>query len=286
MPGGTWEDALPQGTLVAPGAAEPRNGESIMRIHVGCELSFDFPQATPLIAILNVHFGGVSDLEPLDHLMTRPCSCARHGISRQLWQLVQSAGDAGRPLYPGYRHGNPRHRASPMWPNLYAVQHQIQQLPWASWIYSPLAAAIAKQTASPMRPGDCSRKILRRGGHGCRRSATSSTITSPSATTRRAPRGPRQEPTLNGAGFAATSPIWPSPLLPGCLNIPARYCTGYVSGIRPCRFLTKRGWILLPGWKFDPRRTLAHFRSAQQCASGGARAHRLWLRRCRCAPYA
>ncbi|TJW77823.1 MAG: transglutaminase family protein, partial [Mesorhizobium sp.] len=27
-----------------------------MRIHIGCEMSFDFPQETPLIAMLSVHY--------------------------------------------------------------------------------------------------------------------------------------------------------------------------------------------------------------------------------------
>ena len=43
-----------------------------MRIHVGCELSFEFPQTTPMIAPLNVHFSRVSDLERPDYLMTNP----------------------------------------------------------------------------------------------------------------------------------------------------------------------------------------------------------------------
>ena len=43
-----------------------------MRIHAGCELIFDFPQTTPLIATLNIHFSRVSDLERPDHLITSP----------------------------------------------------------------------------------------------------------------------------------------------------------------------------------------------------------------------
>ena len=34
-----------------------------MRIHLGCELHFEFPQPTPLILTLNVHFSRVSELE-------------------------------------------------------------------------------------------------------------------------------------------------------------------------------------------------------------------------------
>jgi hypothetical protein len=37
-----------------------------MRIHVGCEISFDFPQTTPMILTLNVHSSRVSDLERPD----------------------------------------------------------------------------------------------------------------------------------------------------------------------------------------------------------------------------
>ena len=43
-----------------------------MRIHVGCELRFEFPQTTPMIATLNVHFSRVSELERPDYLITNP----------------------------------------------------------------------------------------------------------------------------------------------------------------------------------------------------------------------
>jgi hypothetical protein len=43
-----------------------------MRIHVGCELRFEFPQTAPMIATLNVHFSRVSELERPDYLITNP----------------------------------------------------------------------------------------------------------------------------------------------------------------------------------------------------------------------
>jgi hypothetical protein len=48
-----------------------RNGD-LMRIHLGCELCFEFPQTTPMIAILNVHSSRVSQLEHPDYLITNP----------------------------------------------------------------------------------------------------------------------------------------------------------------------------------------------------------------------
>ena len=43
-----------------------------MRILVGCEMIYEFPQPTPVIATLNVHASRFSDLERLDYLITSP----------------------------------------------------------------------------------------------------------------------------------------------------------------------------------------------------------------------
>jgi hypothetical protein len=37
-----------------------------MRIRLGCDLRFEFPETTPMIATLNVHFLRVSELEHPD----------------------------------------------------------------------------------------------------------------------------------------------------------------------------------------------------------------------------
>lgn len=43
-----------------------------MRIHLGCKMTFELPQVTPMIATLNVHSSRVSDLETPDYLVTAP----------------------------------------------------------------------------------------------------------------------------------------------------------------------------------------------------------------------
>ena len=43
-----------------------------MRIRVGCEMIYDFSQVTPVIATLNVHASRVADLETVDLLQTTP----------------------------------------------------------------------------------------------------------------------------------------------------------------------------------------------------------------------
>jgi transglutaminase-like putative cysteine protease len=43
-----------------------------MRIRVGCEMTYDFQQPTPVVAMLNVHASRVADMERPDVLVTNP----------------------------------------------------------------------------------------------------------------------------------------------------------------------------------------------------------------------
>ena len=43
-----------------------------MKLRVGYELSYDFPQPTPLIGMLNVHYSRVADLAEPDHIKIHP----------------------------------------------------------------------------------------------------------------------------------------------------------------------------------------------------------------------
>jgi transglutaminase-like putative cysteine protease len=98
-----------------------------MRIHIGCELGFEFPRSTPMILTLNVHFSRVSDLELPDYLITEPSVSIqgyRDSFGNWCSRLVAPAGrltigadaivrDSGMP--------DPIH--------LKALQHQVQDLP-------------------------------------------------------------------------------------------------------------------------------------------------------------
>src|SRR6202162_5142029 len=98
-----------------------------MRIHLGCELNFEFPQATPMIATLNVHFSRVSELERPDYLMTNPAVSIegyRDSFGNWCSRLVAPAGrfrlsTDGFVRDPGL--------PSPLEPN--ALQHQVRDLP-------------------------------------------------------------------------------------------------------------------------------------------------------------
>jgi len=43
-----------------------------MKFRVGYELQYMFPQATPVMMMLNVHYTRVSDMERPDHIVTSP----------------------------------------------------------------------------------------------------------------------------------------------------------------------------------------------------------------------
>jgi len=107
-------------------SAESRNGD-IMRIHVGCELSFDFPQTMPMIATLNVHFSRFSDLERPDHLMTKPSIPVegyRDGFGNWCNRLVAPAGRFTLGTDAIVRDPG---ASDPV--DLNALQHQVQHLP-------------------------------------------------------------------------------------------------------------------------------------------------------------
>ena len=66
-----------------------------MKLRVGYELQYEFPQPTPIIATLNIHFTRVSDLATPDHVVVDPSvpiSGYRDGFGNWCSRLVAPAG--------------------------------------------------------------------------------------------------------------------------------------------------------------------------------------------------
>ena len=98
-----------------------------MRIHVGCELGFDFPQTTPMIVMLNVHYSRVSDLEHPDYLKTNPSVPVdgyRDSFGNWCSRLVAPAGRFTLGTDAVVRDLGLPDPADPS-----ALQHQVQHLP-------------------------------------------------------------------------------------------------------------------------------------------------------------
>ena len=143
-----------------------------MRIHVGCELRFEFPQTTPMIVTLNVHFSRVSELERPDYLITNlrfplkdTATASKIGAAASLRPPGISAS-ARTPLFVTGAFG-------PV--DLNALQHQVQHLPAEVYCLC-LAVVTVRPIVYPTRLGACSERG-RLVGRGCRPSATSCMIT-------------------------------------------------------------------------------------------------------------
>jgi len=104
-----------------------------MQIQIGYEIHYDLPQPTPMILTLNVHYSRVSQLVRPDHLLTTPAvptTGYRDGFGNWCTRLVGPAGHfsvttdtviqdngATEPVVPG------------------AIQHLVQDLPEDTLVY-------------------------------------------------------------------------------------------------------------------------------------------------------
>jgi len=67
-----------------------------MKLRIGFELGYEFPQPTPIILMLNVHFTRVSDLTMPDSIVISPSvevSGYRDGFGNWCTRLLAPAGD-------------------------------------------------------------------------------------------------------------------------------------------------------------------------------------------------
>ena len=211
-------------------------GES-MQIRVGFEMVYRCPQPTPMILALSIHYSRASDLVRPDHLRDRArrcrspptATCSATGAAASSRRRAASCSapmrwsttaalpdvvapsaraDAGRAaarVDPGLPAGQPLLRDRP------AVRHR-------------LAAVRPRADRLGARAGD-----LR-----LRAPATSS-----SATSTRAARAPPGRPTTKACGVCRDYAHLAIALC-RCMNIPARYCTGYLGDIRHRRRPTAR----------------------------------------------
>ena len=66
-----------------------------MKLRVGYELQYDFPQPTPVILMLSIHYTRVSDLERPDHIVIAPSvpiSSYRDGFGNWCSRILAPAG--------------------------------------------------------------------------------------------------------------------------------------------------------------------------------------------------
>lgn len=197
-----------------------------MRILVGCQLTFEFVQPTPIIAILNVHSSRIADLDAPDQLVTEPATPLegyRDGFGNWCYRLV---GPKGRLVLRTLTVV----RDSGQWDELVpdAEQIPIQRLPadclqfllGSRFCETSLLSEFAWQTFGPTPLGRARVEAVVDFVHNHLRFDYAQSR--PTRTAREA-FDERVGVCRDFAHLAIT--------LLRCLNIPARYCTGYVSDI-------------------------------------------------------
>jgi transglutaminase-like putative cysteine protease len=128
-----------------------------MQIRIGYELRYDCPQPTPMILILNVHFSRVSDIVIPDHLRTDPSVAIRaYRDSFGNWcsRIVAPAGqirlfadalinDTGNPdvVVPGARQTNvealPEETLMFLLGSRYCETDRLSEIAWGLFAHAP-----------------------------------------------------------------------------------------------------------------------------------------------------
>jgi transglutaminase-like putative cysteine protease len=197
-----------------------------MQIRVGYDLRYAFPQPTPMILTLNVHYSRASDLVRPDLMLTDPAvpiRSYRDGFGNWCARLVAPKGhlrifsdavvnDPGTP--------DPISRA--------AEQHPVEALPEETLVF-----LVGSRYCETDRLSETAWRLFAESppaGRACKPYVTSSISTSSSATNSRARRRPRGRPSANAAASVRDFAHLAIALC-RAMNIPARYCTGYLGDI-------------------------------------------------------
>ncbi|MDP9083079.1 MAG: transglutaminase family protein [Pseudomonadota bacterium] len=226
-----------------------------MLIRLGYELAYEFVQATPMILNLNVHYSRTSDLVRADRMVTVPavpCSTYRDSFGNWCTRLVAPPGSF---VVTSDALINDSGLAEPSFPRTF--EHTVESLPDEALVFllpsryceTELLAPFAWNMFGSMMPGWNRVQAICDWVH--QHIAFDYQCARPTKTAWEA-YNERQGVCRDYAHLAIA--------LCRCLNIPARYCTGYLGDIgvpamdAPMDFA---GWFeayLGGGWHtFDPR---------------------------------
>ncbi|WP_372675340.1 transglutaminase-like domain-containing protein [Aquicoccus sp.] len=232
-----------------------------MLISLGCRLDFHFPQPTPLIAMLTVHQSRFSDLLRQDGLVLAPGVPAegyRDGFGNWCIRMVAPAGDFMLSTNGVFRDAG---LPDPVAPE--ARQHEVQDLPFDTLVY-----LLGSRYCDTDLLSEQAWQIFDKGPTGWARVQAICDFVQAHVTFgyhhAKATRTASQT-LAEGVGVCRDFAHLAIALC-RCLNIPARYCTGYLSDIgEPLPHPTGdfAAWmeVYLDGqWHlFDPRNTAPRF---------------------------
>jgi transglutaminase-like putative cysteine protease len=229
--------------------------EKPMRVSIGCRLRYKLTQPTPLIATLNVHYSRFGDLERADYLVTSPSvtlDSYRDGFGNWCTRMIAPPGDFTLSTDGIFRdQGLP----DPISPG--AMQHAVERLPHDTLVYllgsrycdTDLLSEQAWSLFETTPQGWERVQAICDYVHGAVRfDYMQADATRTASQTLAGGTGVCRDFTHLGIAFCR------------CMNIPARYCTGYLSDMGeplphpPGDFAA---WMEVyldnQWWAFDPR---------------------------------
>jgi transglutaminase-like putative cysteine protease len=235
---------------------DPVDGDPAgIRMRIGCRLQYRLTQPTPLIAMLNVHYSRFGDLERADYLVTSPSVALesyRDGFGNWCTRMVAPAGDFTLSTDGIFRDTG---LLDPVAPD--AAQSPVQDLPFDTLVYllgsrycdTDLLSDEAWRLFENTPPGWARVQAICDFVNG----SVSFDYMQASATR-------TASETMAGGHGVCRDFAHLAIAFCRCMNIPARYCTGYLSEFgepaphAPDDFAA---WmeVFLDGhwWVFDPR---------------------------------
>src|SRR6266436_6128387 len=196
-----------------------------MKIRVGFEIIYDFPQPTPLIAVVGTHFTRASDIIVPDHLTSSPSvpiTPYRDGFGNWCSRLVAPAGRMRLAA-----DGTVRDSGLPDVIVASALQHAVEDLPAEAIVY-----LLGSRYCETDRLSDVAWKLFERTAPGWGRvQAICDFVHSHIAFgyEHARPTMTAWEVFNEGRGVCRDYAHLAIAFC-RCMNIPARYCTGYLGG--------------------------------------------------------
>ncbi len=224
-------------------------------MHIGCRLRYRLTQPTPIIAVLNVHYSRFGDLERADYLVTSPSvplASYRDGFGNWCTRLIAPAGDFTLSTDGIFWDSG---LADPVAPG--AAQLPVQDLPAETLVYllgsrycdTDILSEEAWRLFESTPPGWSRVQAI------CDFVHTTVTFDYMQADATRT-----ASQTLTGRKGVCRDFTHLAIALCRCMNIPACYCTGYLSEFgqpEPHAPDDFAAWmeVFLEGrwWVFDPR---------------------------------
>ncbi len=197
-----------------------------MQIDIGYDFTYDLPQPTPMLLTVHVHYSRVSDLVVPDHLITSPrTNIAGYRNSFGNW-ISRIVAPAGRVRLSAHAVINDTGHADPVHPH--ARQHAVQELPEETLIF-----LLGSRYCETDRLSDIAWKLFEHAPTGWGRVQAicdfvhnhikfGYEFARPTKTAFEA----YQERAGVCRDFAHLAVAFCR-----CMNIPARYCTGYLPDI-------------------------------------------------------